>query len=54
MKTWTRDNRPLVWTVNEDDRETYDLYINGVCVGERMDVHTFLNLYNHYKKEQSK
>lgn len=51
MKTWTQDNRPVVWTVNENNRETYDLYIHGVCVGEGMDIDAFLALYNSYKQK---
>lgn len=46
MKTWTKDNRPVVWTVNQNNPNTYDLYVRGVCVGERMDFNTFWNLYN--------
>lgn len=49
MKTWTLDNRPVVWTVNEIDRDTYDLYIHGVCVGERMPFEEFWNLYKLHK-----
>jgi hypothetical protein len=50
MKTWTRDNRPLVWTVNENNHETYDLYVHGVCVGEGMDFDTFYAMYKQYRK----
>jgi hypothetical protein len=40
----------MVWTVNEDNPETYDLYVHGVCVGEGMDIQTFMDMYDHYKK----
>ena len=49
MKTWTKDNRPVVWTVNEINRDTYDLYIRGVCVGEAMAFDAFWNLYCFHK-----
>ena len=51
MKTWNTDNRTLVWTVNENNTNTYDLYVHGVCVGEGMDLDTFYNLYCEYKKD---
>jgi len=54
MKMWTKDNRPLVWTANENWTNTlplYDLYIHGVCVGEAMDFDAFYTLYNSYRQK---
>jgi hypothetical protein len=48
MKTWTADNRPIVWTVNEDNRDTYDLYVHGKIVGEGMTFEDFYPVYKRY------
>lgn len=49
MKTWTLDNRPVVWTVNEYNTERYDLYVHGKIVGENLDFEDFWALYKQYK-----
>jgi hypothetical protein len=50
MKTWTQDNRPVVWTVTPNMTDRYDLYIRGVCVGEGLTFTAWYALYNLYKK----
>lgn len=44
-KTWTNDNRPVVWTVSETDNNTYCLYVQGVLVGENLAFEEFYPLY---------
>jgi hypothetical protein len=48
MKTWTADNRPLVWTVNENNNDTYDLYVHGKIVGEGLVFDEFYPMYKQY------
>ncbi len=48
MKTWTLDNRPVVWTVNENGNERYDLYVHGKIVGENLAFADFWVLWNQY------
>ena len=48
MKTWTADNRPLVWTVNENNNNTYDLYVHGRIVGEGLRFDDFYPMYKQY------
>lgn len=50
MKTWTMDNRPLVWTCTEGMKDRYDLFIHGKCVGEALTFTAWYALYNLYKK----
>lgn len=45
-KTWTKDNRRIVWTVSLNNRSLYCLYVHGVLVGEDMDFDQFYTLYN--------
>jgi tRNA splicing endonuclease len=49
-KTWTKDSRPVVWTVTEGTRDRYDLYIRGFCVGTGLSFGAWWILYNLYKK----
>ena len=54
MKTWNQDNRPLVWTANEnwtDALPLYDLYVHGVCVADGVTFEQFDTLYKFYQKE---
>jgi hypothetical protein len=48
MKTWTRDNRPVVWTVNETNTDRYDLYIRGVLYAENLSFEEFYPLYKSF------
>ena len=45
MKTWTHDNRPLVWTANDTNGSRYDIYQNGKIVGEYLDFDAFWILW---------
>jgi hypothetical protein len=51
MKMWTQDNRPLVWTVNENNSDTYDLYVHSKIVGEGLTFEEFYPLYKKYTAE---
>jgi hypothetical protein len=45
MKTWTRDNRRLVWTANDTNGNRYDIYQDGKIVGENLDFDAFWILW---------
>lgn len=44
-KTWTNDNRRVVWTVSQTNPDTYCLYVQGILVGENLPFDTFYSLY---------
>lgn len=44
-KTWTNDNRHIVWTVSLDVPDTYCLYIGGQLYSENMPFEIFYPLY---------
>lgn len=45
-KTWTLDNRPIVWTACERNKDRYNLYFFGKLVGESLSFEDFYPLYN--------
>lgn len=46
-KTWTNDNRRVVWTISLDVPDTYCLYVQGVLTHENL---TFEEWYPLYRK----
>lgn len=50
MKTWTQDNRYIVWTVTEGTNDRYDLYVAGVLKYTNLPFEEF---YPIYKKESA-
>jgi len=45
MKTWTMDNRPVVWTVTEETNDRYDLYLRGVLMYTNLTFEQFYPLF---------
>jgi hypothetical protein len=50
MKTWTQDNRYIVWTVTEGTSDRYDLYVAGVLKYTNL---TFEQFYPVFKEENA-
>lgn len=46
MKTWTLDNRPIVWTITDGTNDRYDLYINGILAYTNLAFEDFYMVYN--------
>lgn len=44
-KTWTKDSRPVVWTVSETNSDRYCIYVHGTLVHENLSFDEFYPLY---------
>lgn len=45
-KTWTADDRRVVWTVSLNDCTQYCIYVHGILKYEDLNFEQFYPLYN--------